>query len=982
MTENSHLWTILGIEETTINEIKRLDLLLQNFQKADDYNKIKVEDDIDILISILNGLFDIHYDKIKKIDIKKRCSFYESVRDKLRPMQDKFFNNNNITDQKQNALREGTKLLRILCSYNFNIKPLAFAGEALGSLNTLKHLQNELINLIEQIRLKNPMQLGTFLDDRYQAIKQNHQDIVVTLLGCLKSSKSSLIDFLLEDQICPTDNTEATARLTKIIYGQQIRLSLISSVGEKQDLGEFNNTRELLKKATELIKLKGEDRKSELCKDEVIIELPIDELKNVQLWDIPGFDENSLIDERIKEILNDTDLIFAVMPQNDGVKQSFIDFVKPYLKQNHNMYNKESDKSINNQRKAMICFLISRIDEFKPDQQTFKTQDDILQHIYDQLEHKLDINLSDTNVNNDDDDYSYKRSCKFVPICSDPRYSLKHYLECRQQFIEKSCKWFEIGLKNIIYDRLDYLLKTLHELFYYDDICRIFDRCVYVEKIFEKRYQEFMGKLKNTLEVEVNDVHSIVLNSVDELVSQCTKFDKENREAQYIEEYVKNQITIKFNDALANKQVQIKQQIIKMFKSFSNSFNFGPENAQILDEVLSEALSENPYKVKMGQYQHKVLNTKFNYMKRIARAMLDSVLGILPFANSEYYHSSSCTFVSPQGYTKYQIQTSIKNLVDEIIASIKNELHDKTIQTLEKVLTEYCDRIIGSIQAKKQKFMPAATTDASTTVIVKAFLKKHSLQFTYLYLNILDKQFDMKYSTLNVDQTDKLGESSYPVFKGTLGENNQPIAAKLIPLKKFKVQEVRYIYDLKHVNIMKYYGVKKYDDENYYIIMPRLDSDLNQYIYKNGTNLNCDAIDQMILQIIRGLDSIHTELELIHRDIKPDNILVKEDGPLFLIADFGLIHREPLTIAGTPGYIAPELLSKNNPGEITNKCDIYSLGITIQKIIELSNIKQPHDQLIIMWLKVAKSCCAKTPHHRPSCQELLEYRARYNQISH
>ena len=85
-------------------------------------------------------------------------------------------------------------------------------------------------------------------------------------------------------------------------------------------------------------------------------------------------------------------------------------------------------------------------------------------------------------------------------------------------------------------------------------------------------------------------------------------------------------------------------------------------------------------------------------------------------------------------------------------------------------------------------------------------------------------------------------------------------------------------------------------------------------------------------QIAKGLYKMHKH-EYIHRDIKPDNVLVK--GGVYKIADFGfgvrLRDKEEMQEAcGTPLYMAPQLVFKE---KYTDKCDIWSLGLMLYEMV-------------------------------------------------
>ena len=82
-----------------------------------------------------------------------------------------------------------------------------------------------------------------------------------------------------------------------------------------------------------------------------------------------------------------------------------------------------------------------------------------------------------------------------------------------------------------------------------------------------------------------------------------------------------------------------------------------------------------------------------------------------------------------------------------------------------------------------------------------------------------------------------------------------------------------------------------------------------------------------IAKLLRALVHCHSE-HIIHRDIKPENIMYGEAGGEIKFIDFGFAvqkraKKSEMDIAGTPYFIAPEVLS----GEYGKECDVWSLGV-------------------------------------------------------
>lgn len=139
---------------------------------------------------------------------------------------------------------------------------------------------------------------------------------------------------------------------------------------------------------------------------------------------------------------------------------------------------------------------------------------------------------------------------------------------------------------------------------------------------------------------------------------------------------------------------------------------------------------------------------------------------------------------------------------------------------------------------------------------------------------------------------------------------------------------------LSHVNIVGVYDVCHSDGLNY-IVMELIDGlTLKQYMQKRGTPLKWQESLHFIAQILRALDHAHSR-GIIHRDIKPHNILVLRDGSI-KVADFGIARltssQATLTqeALGSVHYISPEQAKGSH---IDGRSDLYSVGVMLYEML-------------------------------------------------
>lgn len=177
------------------------------------------------------------------------------------------------------------------------------------------------------------------------------------------------------------------------------------------------------------------------------------------------------------------------------------------------------------------------------------------------------------------------------------------------------------------------------------------------------------------------------------------------------------------------------------------------------------------------------------------------------------------------------------------------------------------------------------------------------------------------------------------VFKATQLSMDRSVALKILPPKlaqkeaftKRFIREAQSAGKLLHPNIVAAYEAGKSPEGYFFFAMEFVDGEsLKQLIKRNGPLAEQRAVE-VTLGVARGL--AHAEKAgLIHRDVKPDNILIAKDGAPKL-ADFGLAKAPEDTsltqmggVVGTPAYISPE--QARGEADLDVRSDIYSLGAT------------------------------------------------------
>ena len=153
-------------------------------------------------------------------------------------------------------------------------------------------------------------------------------------------------------------------------------------------------------------------------------------------------------------------------------------------------------------------------------------------------------------------------------------------------------------------------------------------------------------------------------------------------------------------------------------------------------------------------------------------------------------------------------------------------------------------------------------------------------------------------------------------------------------IRRFK-NESKAIAMLSHPNIVKVYDVS-FGDRIQYIVMEYIDGiTLKEYVESRGSLIWSEAVS-FTLQILKALQHAHDK-GIVHRDVKPQNIMVMPDNATIKVADFGIArfarsNQKTVTdmAIGSVHYISPEQARGDKTDE---KSDIYSVGVILYELL-------------------------------------------------
>lgn len=193
------------------------------------------------------------------------------------------------------------------------------------------------------------------------------------------------------------------------------------------------------------------------------------------------------------------------------------------------------------------------------------------------------------------------------------------------------------------------------------------------------------------------------------------------------------------------------------------------------------------------------------------------------------------------------------------------------------------------------------------------------------------------------DQSHLIGQGGMgTVYRGIDTKTQEPVAVKVLKMDKVSdkdmvsrfIREGEALRQLKHPNIVKMLAATEQDGMNY-LVMEYVDGGSLRQLLDKSPRLDVQRTLQIALDLSDALTRAH-RLNILHRDIKPDNVLLAQDGTPRL-TDFGMARiggaphiTQDGTVLGTLSYLSPEAF---NGSDVDERSDIWAFGVLLYEML-------------------------------------------------
>jgi len=238
---------------------------------------------------------------------------------------------------------------------------------------------------------------------------------------------------------------------------------------------------------------------------------------------------------------------------------------------------------------------------------------------------------------------------------------------------------------------------------------------------------------------------------------------------------------------------------------------------------------------------------------------------------------------------------------------------------------------------------------------------------------------------------EKIGEGTY----GVVYKARNRVSGELVALKKIRleaedegipstaIREISILKELQHPNIVRLHDVI-HTEKKLTLVFEYLDQDLKKYL-DSSDGLDAHTIQSSLFQLLRGIAFCH-DRRVLHRDLKPQNLLINKDGELKL-ADFGLARAFGIPVRSythevvTLWFRAPDVLMGSR--KYSTPVDLWSVGCIFGEMASSRPLfpgTSDHDQL----MRIFKMLGTPNEETWPTMVDLPEYKGDfpvYDQVS-
>ncbi|XP_034575976.1 cyclin-dependent kinase A-2 isoform X2 [Setaria viridis] len=236
------------------------------------------------------------------------------------------------------------------------------------------------------------------------------------------------------------------------------------------------------------------------------------------------------------------------------------------------------------------------------------------------------------------------------------------------------------------------------------------------------------------------------------------------------------------------------------------------------------------------------------------------------------------------------------------------------------------------------------------------------------------------------EKVEKIGEGTYGVvYKAKDRHTNETIALKKIRLEQedegvpsTAIREISLLKEMHHRNIVRLQDVV-HNDKCIYLVFEYLDLDLKKHMDSSPDFKNHRIVKSFLYQILRGIAYCHSH-RVLHRDLKPQNLLIDRRTNLLKLADFGLARAFGIPVRTfthevvTLWYRAPEILL--GARHYSTPVDVWSVGCIFAEMVNQKPLF-PGDSEIDELFKIFRILGTPNEETWPGVASLPDYKSTF-----